>query len=181
MDIDTVTTQVADRMDALEATVRDRLTPTPVVRTTWPRRLLWAAVGFAAGTAAAYLGDPDRGAARRADLQDRVTATGNDVMDRATKRADDAAGRAKGVAADTVNVLTPEDVPEDLKTLEAKVRSEVFGSREDVDKVVLRVDRPGEVAVKGTVPSATAERELLSDISQVEGVTDVRSELTVAG
>lgn len=187
MDLDTVTTQLTDRLDHLEATLRDRMpldrfiAPDPIVRTTWPRRLLWTAVGFAGGMAVAYLADPDRGPARRSELQDRLTATSNDLVDTTTKRAEYAAGRARGLAAETAGAVTPEDVPDDVKKLEAKIRSEVFGRRDDVEKVVLRVDAPGQVAVKGTVPSPVAERDLLAEIADVEGVTDVSSELSVAG
>ncbi len=76
--------------------------------------------------------------------------------------------------------VSSQDVPGDVKTLEAKVKSEVFGHRDDVDRVVLRADAPGVIAVKGTVPTPVAERELLAEIADVEGVTDVHSELTVS-
>lgn len=185
MDLDHLTSQVTDRLDTLESTLRDQLsldrfTPTTVVRTTWPRRLLWTAVGFAAGTAAAYLADPERGRARRTELQQRLQSTTSDLADTTAKRADHAAGQARGVAAGAANAMTPQDVPDDPKTLEARVKSQVFGARDDVDKVVLRVDEPGTVAVKGTVPTPVAERELLAQIAEVEGVKQVDSELSVA-
>ena len=152
---DRLTSTLGERFDDVEAALRERVPtelfrPEPIIRTTWPRRMLWTAVGFAAGAAAAYL-------------------------------ADHAAGQAKGVAAEAAGTVTPQDVPGDVKTLEAKVKSEVFGHRDDVDKVVLRADGPGVIAVKGTVPTPVAERELLAEIADVEGVTDVHSELTVAG
>lgn len=184
---DTVTTQVADRLDRIEATLRDHLpidrftAADPVVTTTWPRRLLWTAVGFAAGTAAAYLADPDRGRTRRHELQQRATSTGREMAETASKRADYAAGQAKGAAVAAAKAATPQDVPDDVKTLESRIKSQVFGRRDDVEKVVLRVDAPGEVAVKGTVPSPVSEREILAEIADVEGVKDVTSELTVAG
>ncbi len=181
MDLDRMTTQVGDRYDELERMFRDRLPtdlfrPEPVIRTTWPRRLLWAAVGFAAGTAVASLSDRNR----RTQLQQRAASTGADLADTAAKRADYAAGRAKGAVVKTAKTVAPQDVPDDLKTLEARVKSEVFGRRDDVDKVVLRADGPGTLTVKGTVPSPIAERELLAEIADVEGVTDVHSELSVA-
>lgn len=186
MDLDHLTSQLTGRLDELEANLRDRLpvdrftAPDPVIRTTWPRRLLWAAVGFAAGTAAAYLADPERGRARRTELQQRLQSSTSHLADTATKRADHAAGQARGVAAEAGRAVTPQDVPDDPKTLEARVKSEVFGARDDVDKVVLRVDAPGTVAVKGTVPTPVAERELLAQIAEVEGVQQVDSELTVS-
>ena len=184
--LDRLTSTLGERFDDVEAALRERVPtelfrPEPIIRTTWPRRLLWTAVGFAAGAAAAYLADPDRGRARRTELQRRVQGTGTDLASTAARRADHAAGQAKGVAAEATGTVTPQDVPDDVKTLEAKVKSEVFGHRDDVDKVVLRADGPGVIAVKGTVPTPVAERELLAEIADVEGVTDVHSELTVAG
>lgn len=180
------TTQVADRLDRLEAALRERLpldrftAPDPIVRTTWPRRLLWTAVGFTAGMVTAYLADPDQGRRRRHELQQRASSTGRDVASSAARRADYTAGEARGAVAETVRRVTPDDVPDDLKTLEARIKSEVFGHRDDVDKVVLRADAPGKVAVKGTVPTPASERELLAEISRVEGVKDVTSELSIA-
>lgn len=184
LDLDDVTDRLAHRLDALDATVRERLprdlgslTRTQPEPSSGPSRLLWAAIGFAAGMGVAYLVDPDRGQGRRRDLQQRLTSTTTE----ARQRADHVAGQAKGAVAETARKATPEDVPEDPKKLESRIRSEVFGRRDDVDKVVLRIDGPGTVAVKGTVPSPVTERELLAEISDVEGVIDVSSELQVSG
>lgn len=187
MDLDTMTTDLTDRLDRIEDTIRDRVSldrftaADPIIRTTWPRRLLWTLVGMGAGMGVAYLMDPDRGRARRTEMQQRLTGAGSDLADTAAKRADHAAGVARGAVAETTNRATPQDVPGDPKTLEARIKSEVFGRRDDVDKVVLRVDGPGQVAVKGTVPTPVAERELLAEIANVEGVKDVANELAVAG
>lgn len=191
MDLDLLkdlTDRLTDRLDTLDATVRERLprdlqrftAPEPEPRSS-PSRLLWAAIGFAAGMGVAYLADPDRGQGRRRELQQRLTSTTTDVADQARKRTDYVAGQAKGAAVETAKHATPEDVPDDPKKLESRIKSEVFGRRDDVDKVVLRVDGPGTVAVKGTVPSPVTERELLAEISDVEGVTNVSSELQVSG
>lgn len=192
MDLDLLndlTDRLTDRLDTLDATVRERIprdlqgrfaaaTPEP---SSGPSRLLWAAMGFAAGMGVAYLVDPDRGQGRRRELQERLTSTTSDVVDETRKRADYAAGQARGAAVETARRATPERVPDDPKKLESRIKSEVFGRRDDVDKVVLRVDAPGTVAVKGTVPSPVTERELLAEISDVEGVIDVSSELQVSG
>ncbi len=149
--------------------------------TTWPRRLFWLALGAGVGTAVAYLMDPDRGHARRTELSDQVGARARDLGDEAGDQAKVTADRAKGSVIETAKQVTPEDVPDDPKLLEARIKSDVFGHRDDVHEVVLRVDGPGKVALKGTVPSAVSERELVASVSSVEGVTDVRSELTVRG
>lgn len=191
MDLDLLndlTDRLTDRLDALDATVRERL-PRDLQRFTSPEpepssgpsRLLWAAIGFAAGMGVAYLADPERGTGRRRELQQRLTSTTTDVADQARKRADYAAGQAKGAVAESARKATPQDVPDDPKKLESRIKSEVFGRRDDVDKVVLRVDGPGTVAVKGTVSSPVTERELLAEISDVDGVIDVSSELEVTG
>lgn len=187
MDLDTMTTDLTDRLDRIEDRIReqvslDRFTAAdPITRTTWPRRLFWALAGMATGMGVAYLMDPDRGRARRTEIQQRLTSAGTDLADTAAKRADHAAGVARGAVAETAGRATPQDVPDDPKTLEARIRSEVFGHRDDVGKVVLRVDGPGQVAVKGTVPTPVVERELLAEIANVEGVKDVSNELAVAG
>lgn len=147
--------------------------------TTWPRRLFWIVLGVAAGAGAAYVADPDRGRARRAQLGDQLTARARDVGGNAVNQAKIAADRMRGSAIEAAKGQLPEDVPDDPKLLEARIRSTVFGSRPDVADVVLRVDGPGRVALKGTVPSAQSERELVAAVSDVEGVTDVASELSV--
>ncbi len=189
MDLDLLTDRLTERLDALDETVRDRLPRDLVARTTGAAdtasgghsRVLWAALGFAAGMGVAYLADPDRGRARRTELQQRISSTTNDVADTARQRADYTAGQAKGAVMETARKVTPQDVPDDPKTLESRIKSQVLGRRDDVDKVVLRVDGPGAVAVKGTVPSPVTERELLAEISDVEGVVDVTSELVISG
>ncbi len=188
LDFDEITDRLTHRLDALDATVRERmprdlrsLTQPQPEPSSGPSRLLWAAIGFAAGMGVAYLADPDRGQGRRQDLQQRLTSTTSEFADAAKQRTDYVAGQAKGAAVRTAKHATPEDVPEDPKKLESRIRSEVFGRRDDVDKVVLRIDGPGTVAVKGTVASPVTERELLAEISDVEGVVDVSSELQVSG
>lgn len=148
-------------------------------RTTWPRRVFWLLVGAAAGAGAAYLTDPDRGRSRRARMSDQLAARARDVGGDLATQAKITADRVRGTAAEAVRGALPEDVPDDPKLLEQRIRSQVFGHRDDVAEVVLRIDGPGQVAVKGTVPSPVNERELLAAIAEVEGVVDVRSELSV--
>lgn len=146
---------------------------------TWPRRLFWVTLGLAAGAGAAYLADPDRGRARRDQLGDQLTAKGRELAEEATTQAKVAADRAKGSVIESAKDALPEDVPDDPKLLEQRVRSHALGGRDDTADVVVRVDGPGEVALKGTVPTSESERELLAAVAAVEGVTDVRSELSV--
>jgi gas vesicle protein len=173
--------QIIDRIDDAEDTILDRV-DTMIAgdrRTTWPRRLFWLALGVGAGMAAAYLGDPDRGKARRAQLSDQAAARTREVTEQVTTQAKMAADKAYGTAVETVKDRMPEHPEEDAALLEQRIKSEVFGHRDDAHQVVIRVDAPGVVALKGTVPSATSESELLAAVAEVQGVTDVTSELAV--
>lgn len=170
-----------DRIDAANASVlgsfdtviaRDR-------RTTWPRRLFWIAFGVAAGAAAAYFADPDRGRARRAQLSDQAAARSRDVAEQLSTQATMAVNEAKGAVVETVKDQLPETPETDPRLLEQRIKSEVFGHRDDVQDVVLRVDAPGAVALKGTVPSPLTETELLASVAEIDGVIDVTSELSV--
>jgi osmotically-inducible protein OsmY len=90
-----------------------------------------------------------------------------------------AVDRARGAAIETAKEAMPEDVPTDPKLLQDRIKSSVFGHRDDVSDVVIKVDAPGSVALKGTVPDARSEQELLASVSEVDGVLDVRSELSI--
>ena len=172
---------VADRVDRIddEQSARFKALAAATRRTTWPRRLVWLGVGLALGAGAAYVADPDRGRSRRAQLSDQLAARARDVTEEMTDQAKQAADRAKGAAIESAKDVLPEDVPDDPKVLESRVKSHALGGRDDVADVVIRVDGPGRVALKGTVPTSESERELLAEVAGVEGVVDVRSELTV--
>ena len=148
-------------------------------RTTWPRRVVWLAFGAALGAAAAYLADPDRGKARRTQLSDQAAARGRSVADDLSGRAKDVAQQAKGEVIEQVKDVLPDRPEPDPSLLQQRIRSEVLGKRTDVTAVVLRIDGPGQVTLKGTVPTVQTERELLADIAEVEGVSEVSSELAV--
>lgn len=200
MDVDTLTDQVTSRMDeaserlapvmdrlrddagAQWRDLRDRTAETVatdrIARPRWSTRLLWMGVGALAGALVTYFTDPDRGRARRQQAVDTVGSASRQVAEQATQKADYVAGEAKGAVLETVRTATPQDVPSDPKVLRQRIRSEVFGQRDDVEDVVIRVDGPGKVALKGAVPTASAERSLVAEVSKVEGVTDVQSELS---
>jgi len=148
-------------------------------RTTWPRRLVWLLFGAALGAAGTYLADPDRGKARRSQLSEQAVARGRETADDLGNRARSAVQQAKGEAIEQVKDALPEHPESDAALLQQRIKSEVLGSKDDVSEVVLRVDGPGEVALKGTVTRAATERELLAEIAEVEGVTEVTSELKV--
>jgi gas vesicle protein len=173
--------RLSDRIDTAEDSILDRV-DTMIAgnrRTTWPRRIFWLALGVGAGMAAAYFADPDRGRARRAQLQDQATARTREVTEQVTTQAKMAADKARGAAIEEARDRMPDIPEEDPYRLEQRIKSEVFGHREDTQQVVIKVDGPGTVALKGTVPSATSETELLAAVAEVDGVIDVTSELAV--
>lgn len=168
--IDRLDREHSSRWDALESATR---------RTTWPRRVWWVTLGIAAGMAIAYLADPDRGRSRRTQYTDQLTARVRDVATQAVGQVKTTADRAKGTVIETAKQAMGDDVPSDPIVLTQRIKSEVLGHRDDVEDVVLRVDAPGEVALKGTVPTPTSERELIDSVRDVKGVVEVRSELSV--
>lgn len=180
---------LGDRVDDVERSVTDRIAEgekrlghridaidAGEKRTTLPRRVFWLLVGGGIGAAAAYLADPDRGAHRRAVLSQQAAARAREAAEQAQGNVGHAVKRATGEVLDQAKELI--DTPEtDAGVLEARIRSEVFGGRTDVDKVVLRIDGPGTVTLKGTVPHAGSEAELVAAVADVTGVTEVSSEL----
>ena len=180
-DIGKSLTSVGERLDDLEVgqAAGFRELASASRRTSWPRRLVWLILGAALGAGAAYLADPDRGRSRRDQLGDQLAARTRELTEEATNQAKIATDRAKGSVIESAKDVLGEDVPDDPKLLEQRVRSHALGGRDDVADVVVRVDGPGQVALKGTVPTSESERELLSEVAQVEGVVDVRSELSV--
>ena len=198
MDVDTLTERFSEQADEAGQLVNDRLNrlraelpgqveglrdrtaravaPAPLTTPSWGQRLLWLGLGALVGAGVAYLADPDRGHDRR----EYLGARGRELAEGATQKADYVAGEAKGAVVEGAKTATPQDVPSDPKVLRQRIRSDVFGQRDDVDDVVLRIDGPGQVALKGTVPTPSAERSLIEQVSKVEGVKDVQSELAHA-
>lgn len=176
-----VESNLAERIDDAEDSLSSKLTAlvSAEARTSWPRRLFWLLIGAGIGAGAAYLADPDRGKSRRNELSDQAAARAREVSEDLQKKAKATADRARGEAIEKAKDVLPDDVPDDPQLLQDRVKSQVFGNRDDVQDVVLKVEGPGTVALKGTVPNAESERDLLSKVAEVEGVIDVRSELSV--
>jgi gas vesicle protein len=181
--LDGVEDHLDDRIDEVAALVEDQWAAlrSSERRTTWPRRLFWLTIGVAGGMVAAYLADPDRGRSRRAEIGQQLGSTARDVAEQATVQAKDVTNRVRGQVVETASDAIPDEfqVPADAQTLRDRIQSEAFGGRDDVQDVVIKVDGPGQVALKGTVPSPDNERDLLAVVANVDGVLDVRSELSV--
>ncbi|MEX2505178.1 MAG: BON domain-containing protein [Egicoccus sp.] len=134
-------------------------------------------------------------------LRDKASAQASQAVDAAAQKADELRGqatqaaaqkteelrgqaeqtlaKAQGTARDALKDAMPDRPTDDPGLLEDKIKSEVFGYRDDVQDVIIKVEGPGAVSLKGTVPTPQNERDLLAAVAEVDGVIDVRSELTV--
>lgn len=113
--------------------------------TTWPRRLFWITVGMAAGAAAAYFADPDRGDQRRHEVagqaQQRMHAMTDEFSERARTVKDEVMERAqdvKGQAMASSRSVADEardagrDVADEAQRAVVDVRDEAQRAAEDV-------------------------------------------------
>lgn len=150
-------------------------------RTTLPRKLFWMALGAFTGAAVAWINDPDRGSARRAQLSDQLGSQTRAVTSQARAQAQQVANRAKGSAIEATRAVLPDDVPDDPSVLVQRIKSQVLGHHDDADDVVVTVGSNGHVALNGTVQRMASLDDLTGAVGAVNGVTHVQSNLLVAG
>ncbi|HEX2026685.1 MAG TPA: BON domain-containing protein [Nitriliruptorales bacterium] len=128
-------------------------------------------IGAAAGAAASYFFDPDRGRTRRAQATDQLGAAVRDQADQLRKKVDYKAGELKGALAEQLPTEQLRDY--DVRTLKEKVESEVLG-RGGIDKrAIVVTTRDGVVELRGEIPTVEQRRELLAATRNVEGVREV--------
>jgi osmotically-inducible protein OsmY len=138
--------------------------------TSWPERLLFLGLGAGLGAAAAYLGDPDRGKARRAELQQRATSQLHDAADQAAHAVRDGAQRAVGSAIDAVPEVSP---PSDAVLLE-RVRSQAIGPSSVPTAQLVTTVVDGVVELRGRIDTLPQRDELLAAVAAIDGVREVR-------
>lgn len=182
--LDRLTDKLDERFDDLEETADvnyEKLRAYIDGGGSWLGRLFWLLLGAGLGAGIAYLMDPDRGTARRSQLQDQFGSKASDLGKTAADKASYAAGAAKGAvvesAKDRFDDGTDADV--DPHTLRSRVQSEVIGHVDGAFDVVVSVHDGGLVQLKGRVTNADAEAELIERTRAVKGVTGVKTELTV--
>jgi osmotically-inducible protein OsmY len=136
------------------------------------KRLRWLAIGWAA----AYFGDPEKGARRRAVAKDKAGA----YWRRLVRRGEHRLRRTKGYATGRVQrVKHLREQPKDYDdaTLADKVKSEVFRPA-DAPKADVNVNvANGVVELRGQVDDPELIDELVKRVRKVHGVQDVRSYL----
>jgi osmotically-inducible protein OsmY len=138
-------------------------------QTSWTERLSWMAAGAAVGAAVSYLLDPDRGQARRAELEQQAGRVAREGAETARAQVEDGAQRAKGAVAEA----TPEvEQPSDAVVLE-RVRSDAIGPSAARNSGIVTTVDAGVVQVRGQVESDPQRRDLFDRILDVDGVRDI--------
>lgn len=139
----------------------------------WPT----ATIGAAAGAAAVYLFDPERGRTRRAKLADQVGAAMRKAGREMRAQARYQQGVAKGILHDVADPFRPETQVDDV-TLLQKIRSEAVGHWNG-PKQDLEIDvRDGMVTLRGHALQGDAE-ELIDLVESVDGVRGITDQLNV--
>jgi osmotically-inducible protein OsmY len=136
----------------------------------WPSRLFFLGLGIGIGAVAAYLGDPDRGNARRAELQQQAQARFKGVSEQTIDVARDTTQRAVGGAIDAVPEFSQ---PSDAVLLE-RVRSEAIGPSEVPNAQLVTTVVDGIVELRGKIDTLPQREALLAAVAAVDGVREVR-------
>lgn len=135
----------------------------------WGERIAWLAAGTALGATVAYLLDPDRGQARRAELEQQTGRLAREAAETARGSLEDGAQRAAG----TVREAAPElESPSDAVVLE-RVRADAIGPSSARNSGIVTTIDDGVVAVRGQVESDRQREDLLGRIRAVDGVRDI--------
>lgn len=139
------------------------------------------AVGAGLGAAAAFLLDPNRGRARRAQLLDQGAA----AVRKGQRTIEGVAQKLGSEANARISALKAErslsTAPVDDVTLNDRVRSIVFReSGVAKDGLSINVER-GIVVLRGEVPDDDARHELIAAVEKIDGVWSVRDLLHLPG
>jgi gas vesicle protein len=144
------------------------------------RFLAIGAIGAAIGAAIAFLFDPQRGRARRAQLVDRSAATLRDVGHQAEHGARRVASTVQGKIAAVGANGSGEPMPNDA-SLANKVESELFRDP-DIPKGAINVNvEQGVVVLRGEVPDAELGERLEHEARAIPGVWEVENLLHLPG
>lgn len=134
------------------------------------------------GAAVAYFFDPDRGKARRAKVTDKIYSVTKRTGTRTEKKARYTAGRAEGLRHKLTG--TPQKAGQEIddKTLEEKVRSEIFQGLGEIDSGRVNVNaESGVIILRGQLNERDHISALAERARNVMGVRDVVNLLHLPG
>jgi hypothetical protein len=138
------------------------------------RYLAAAALGAGAGAGLMYWLDPDRGKARRAQVESQIRGTARAFEDRVAKRIEDADNRLKGALAGARRyVACDEEISNEVLT--QRVRASLGHATRHAHAITVE-SRNGRVILAGQV-LGTEATAILAAAESVPGVKDVESRL----
>jgi gas vesicle protein len=146
----------------------------------WPGALVIGAIAGVAGALVAFLTDPQRGRARRAQLLDQGRAS----VQKAGREAHGAIRSASSLAGGKLEALTDRGsrvAPTDDVTVRDRAETELFRDA-SVPKgtINLSVER-GVLVLRGEVPDAKMRERLVRKAKGIEGVWSVKNMLHLPG
>ncbi len=139
------------------------------------RQLSGFVAGVALGAGVMFLLDPTSGRRRRHLLRDRVVSSGRDMTAAADSTASRIRNKARGMVAEARSRFSAQDVEDSV--LESRVRSAMGHVISNAGAIAIQASG-GVVTISGPVLVSEADG-LLSCISAVPGVHEVRSQLQV--
>jgi len=146
----------------------------------WVGALALGTIGAIGGALVAFLTDPQRGKARRAQLLDQGAAT----VRNASREAERAIRSAASLAEGKFEALTEGGsrvAPTDDVTLRDRAETELF--RDDsVPKGTININvERGILVLRGEVPDAKMRERLVSKAEGIDGIWSVRNLLHLPG
>lgn len=148
----------------------------------WLGAALMAGIAALVGAVAAWLADPQRGRARRAQLADQGAATVRRAVRHGERTARSIGANASGAmkAAQHARGSGGTGATDDV-TLAARAETELFRDP-DVPKGAINVNAErGVLVLRGEVPDAGMRDRLEREAEKIDGVWSVQNLLTVAG
>lgn len=138
-------------------------------------------IAGAAGLAAMYFLDPDRGKRRRSMLRDRTAGLARKAGTMTGRTQRKVASDLYGVGQKVSHPGVTQDEPPNDATLAQKVMSELFRD-EDVPKGSINVNAEnGVVQLRGTVERPELGLEIEGRVRRISGVLDVENFLHLGG
>jgi osmotically-inducible protein OsmY len=130
-------------------------------------------IGAGAGAGLMYLFDPNRGRARRAELESRAKRLYREAGRTIDSLAKDMENRCEGMAAEAKHFLDQE--PVDNTKLTARVRAKLGRLVRHPHEITVEAEA-GKITLTGEIDAALAGR-LLTGVMAVPGVKDVENKL----